>query len=75
MKQFTGFPIKTEYAPVPAAFFSALLPEITDIVYDYNMHIVAYEKEKDDYKKKQILTGIKELEARIDEIFKDVLKK
>ncbi|MDO9334689.1 MAG: DnaD domain protein [Dehalococcoidales bacterium] len=31
MKQFTGFPIKTEYAPVPAAFFSALLPEITDI--------------------------------------------
>jgi len=31
MKQFTGFPIKTEYAPVPAAFFSALLPEITDV--------------------------------------------
>ncbi|HEX9896861.1 MAG TPA: DnaD domain protein [Dehalococcoidales bacterium] len=31
MKQFTGFPVKTEYAPVPAAFFSTLLPEITDI--------------------------------------------
>jgi DNA replication protein len=31
MKQFTGFPAKNEYAPVPAAFFSALLPEITDI--------------------------------------------
>ena len=52
-----------------------ILPEITDIVYDYNMHIVVYEKEKDNYKKKQILSGIKELEARIDEIFKDVLKK
>jgi DNA replication protein len=31
MKQFNGFPMKTEYAPVPASFFSALLPEITDI--------------------------------------------
>jgi DNA replication protein len=31
MKQFSGFPAKTEYAPIPAAFFSSLLPEITDI--------------------------------------------
>ena len=31
MKQFSGFPSKTEYAPIPAAFFSMLLPEITDI--------------------------------------------
>lgn len=31
MKQFPGFPAKTEYAPVPVVFFSTLLPEITDI--------------------------------------------
>jgi DnaD/phage-associated family protein len=31
MKQFNGFPVKGEYAPVPLAFFSTLLPEITDI--------------------------------------------
>jgi DnaD/phage-associated family protein len=31
MKQFAGFPLKTEYAPVPAAFFSALLPAISDV--------------------------------------------
>jgi len=31
MKQFSGFPLKTDYAPVPVAFFSALLPDITDI--------------------------------------------
>jgi DnaD/phage-associated family protein len=31
MKQFGGFPAKTEYAGVPAVFFSTLLPEITDI--------------------------------------------
>ena len=31
MKQFTGFPLKTDFSPVPAAFFSALLPDITDV--------------------------------------------
>ncbi len=31
MKQFSGFPVKGEYAPIPLAFFSALLPEVTDI--------------------------------------------
>jgi DnaD/phage-associated family protein len=31
MKQFSGFPVKDAYAPVPLAFFSALLPEITDV--------------------------------------------
>lgn len=31
MKQFSGFPARSEYAPVPIAFFSALLPEITDV--------------------------------------------
>ncbi len=31
MKQFGGFPIRSEYAPIPLAFFSVLLPEITDV--------------------------------------------
>jgi DNA replication protein len=31
MKQFAGFPEKMEYAAIPATFFSALLPQITDI--------------------------------------------
>jgi DnaD/phage-associated family protein len=31
MKQFRGFPARMEYAPVPAVFFSALLPEIDDM--------------------------------------------
>ena len=31
MKQFGGFPVRSEYAPIPFAFFSALLPEITDM--------------------------------------------
>jgi len=31
MKQFSGFAARSEYAPIPLAFFSALLPEVTDI--------------------------------------------
>jgi len=31
MNQFGGFPAKTEFTPVPNAFFSSLLPEINDI--------------------------------------------
>ena len=31
MKEFSGFPSKTQYCPLPRIFFSVLLPEITDI--------------------------------------------
>ena len=42
MKQFTGFPAKTEFTPLPNAFFSALLPEISDIAeLKTSLHILA----------------------------------
>lgn len=47
-----------------------LLLEVTDIIYDYNMLIVKLEKEKDDYKKKQYENDLKEIEAKLSEIFK-----
>jgi DnaD/phage-associated family protein len=31
MKQFSGFPAKMQFTPVPNAFFSTLLPQISDI--------------------------------------------
>jgi len=31
MKQFTGFTAKTQFTPLPNSFFSALLPQISDI--------------------------------------------
>lgn len=31
MKQFNGFPLKTDYTPLPNIFFSSVLPEVTDI--------------------------------------------
>jgi hypothetical protein len=52
-----------------------LLTEITDIVYDYNMHIVHLETETDDYKRNQLLEGLKEVEAKIKETIEDEFKK
>jgi len=52
-----------------------LLPELTDIIYDRNMHAVWYEKADDEYKKSQYLDGLKELDNRIKEIFQDFLDK
>ena len=31
MKQFSGFPAKTQFTPIPNVFFSSLLPQISDI--------------------------------------------
>jgi ribulose bisphosphate carboxylase small subunit len=47
-----------------------ILNEITDLVYDRNMHVVRLEKIDDEYVKKQTLEGIKELEDKIERIFK-----
>jgi len=48
-----------------------LLPILTDVIYEYNMDVVSYEKEKDEYRRKQILTEIKENEERIKEIVEE----
>ena len=31
MKQFSGFPARTQFTPIPNAFFSSLLPQISDL--------------------------------------------
>jgi hypothetical protein len=51
-----------------------ILPTVTDTIYELNMHIVELEKETDEYKKNQIITDIKELEAKIEENFKEEIK-
>lgn len=48
-----------------------LLPELTDIIYDRNMHVVWYEKADDELKKKQYVEGLEELDAKIKEIIED----
>jgi len=49
-----------------------VLPEVTDIIYDYNMHVVKLETETDEYKRSQILAGLRELDDKIDDVFKEV---
>jgi len=51
-----------------------LLPEVTDIIYKYNMAVVRFEQEADKYKKGQAEVGVKEWKDKIDEVFKDFKK-
>lgn len=42
MEQFKGFPARTQYTPLPSLFFSALLPQISDITeLKVTLHILA----------------------------------
>ena len=47
-----------------------LLPEVTDIIYEYNMLVVKYEAESDAYKKKQLENDIQEVEQKIADTLK-----
>ncbi|OGH86300.1 MAG: hypothetical protein A2493_03555 [Candidatus Magasanikbacteria bacterium RIFOXYC12_FULL_33_11] len=46
-----------------------LLPLVTDVIYEYNMHVVRLEKEKDENRKSALLTDMQEIEAKIANIF------
>jgi len=52
-----------------------ILPKLTDIIYDRNMHVIWYEKADDELKKKQLQEGLEELDEKIKEIFQDFLEK
>jgi len=43
------------------------LPLVTDVIYEYNMHVVRLEKEKDENRKSALLTDMQEIEAKIDQ--------
>lgn len=47
-----------------------LLPVLTGTVFDYNEHVVRFQKENEEYKKKQIVESINELLQKIDRIMK-----
>ena len=64
-----------EYGVTDTDMKAKILDEITDIVYDRNMHVVRLEKTDDEYVKQQTIEGIKELEDKIDRIFKKYLTK
>lgn len=51
-----------------------LLPQVTDVIYNYNMNVVKLEEETDEYKRKQLQTSLEELEAQLTEIFEEATK-
>ncbi|MBT3817194.1 MAG: hypothetical protein HOE80_04655 [Candidatus Magasanikbacteria bacterium] len=45
------------------------LPLVTDTIYDYNMLVVDFEKELDQYRKEQLIRDMEELEQTISSTF------
>lgn len=48
-----------------------ILLKITDLVYDRNRYVVECEAAPDEYRKKQLETGVNELDQKIIEIIKE----
>lgn len=45
-----------------------LLPLLTPVIYSYNQHVIEFEKEQDEYRKKQIERGIEEIKEKIKQV-------
>lgn len=52
-----------------------LLSQVTELVYEYNIGVVRYDQETDEYKKKQIESDVKYAEERIAKILENSSKK
>lgn len=63
-----------EYGIVDPDDKAKLLPEITDIIYKYNMSVIRFEQEEG-YKKKQAEVSVNEWKGKIDEVFKEFTEK
>jgi DNA replication protein len=85
MKEFRGFPARTEFTPVPNAFFSNLLPQITDIAeLKTTLHIIAALYRKKGYPRfvshKELMTdaglmsGLNSTVKPIEDALKSALK-
>lgn len=60
-----------QYGVVSPDQKAKLLPQLTDIIYEYNMSVVKLEKEQDEYHRRQIQAEIQEVENKIKEIITD----
>lgn len=45
-----------------------LLPLLTHVIYGFNQHVIQFEKEQDEYRKKQIEREIIEIQEKIKQI-------
>jgi DnaD/phage-associated family protein len=85
MRQFSGFPAKMDFTPIPNIFFSSVLPEISDIhELKVILHILAVLYRKRGHPRfltygellgnVNLLSSLKELTESPDEVLKKVLR-
>ena len=86
MKRFNGFPAKTEFTPLPNAFFSSILPQISDITeLKITLHVMAIIYRKKGYPRfitlgellgnVSVMTSLKVTEESPDILLRNALKK
>ncbi len=85
MSQFSGFPTRTQYTPIPNVFFSSLLPQISDIAeLKVTLHIFRVLYTKKGYPRfisfrellgdPSLMTSIKRGDRPLDEVLCQVLE-
>jgi len=85
MKQFTGFPAKMQFTPLPNFFFSSLLPQISDMAeLKTTLHIFAELYRKRGYPRfitykellsnTSLMSGLKEVAKPPDEVLRKALE-
>jgi DNA replication protein len=79
MSRFQGFPSRTEFTPVPNAFFGALLPEIDDIdELKVTLHIIAALYRKKGYPRyigfNELLGGVSGLKMNEENLLRALAK-
>ena len=85
MKQFTGFPAKMEFTPLPSFFFSTLLPQISDMAeLKATLHLLGALYRKRGYPRfityrellanRSLMRGLKEGAAPPEEVLRQALE-
>jgi hypothetical protein len=57
-----------EFGVKDADLKARLLPLLTHVIYGYNKNVIEFEKEQDEYRKKQFERGLEEIVAKIKQI-------
>ena len=85
MKQFSGFPTKMEFTPLPNFFFSTILPEISDIAeLKTTLHVMATLYRKRGYPRfvthaellgsKSLMNSLSGMAKPLDDVLRNALK-
>lgn len=63
-----------EFGVTDADLKARLLPLLTHVIYGYNKNVIEFEKEQDDYRKKQLERSLDEIVSKIKQIIQSEQK-